>query len=131
MRDPSANELDALARLIVGGLAAGASGGGFLSGGSEPESLARVALAVRDAATDDAGLNVDRTWARISAGMRAQPRAGFRTRLVGLIPQWGAGPGNRLSLAASSLAAVLVLAIAVVVHHSVVRVGKIAVAVNR
>ena len=121
--DPSAIELDALDRLIRGGRPPHPPVGalaGALASGSEMESLAQVAFAVRDTAADDTGLNVDRTWARISAGMQApaalRPRPLGRLRAAVTMPFAAPGPRRRLastpwSRAASSLAAVLVFAI--------------------
>ena len=62
VRDPSTNELDALDRLVAGGRAAGGlPSGGHAGGGSDTQSLARIAFAVSAAAGDDVGLNVART----------------------------------------------------------------------
>jgi len=121
--DPSTIELDALDRLIRGGRPPHPPVGalaGALASGSEMESLAQVAFAVRDTAADETGLHVDRTWARISAGIQAPaplPTGPLsRLRAAVMTPFAAPGPRRRLaftpwSRAASSFAAVLVLAI--------------------
>ena len=107
--DPSPLELDALDRLIAGG-SPYRSLAGALAAGNETKSLARVALTLRDAAIDDRGLNPDRTWARISAGLQAPaaaPSLWARLRAALAPPA-----GRRLSWAGSSIGALLIVTIA-------------------
>lgn len=128
VRDPSTNELDALDRLLAGGLAAGGLPSGSHAGGeSDTQSLARIAFAVSAAAGDDFGLNVARTWSRIAAGIQATPQrggVGFPAGLARLVAGSGRRGWGGLSLATTSLAAVLVLTIAAVLSVLVLSGGR-------
>ena len=123
MRDPTANQLDALDRLIASGLPSDAP----TAGRSETESLARLALAVRDAGADDAGLHVSRTWDRIAAALHAAPEPqrppAWRERLAALAAGWRARSRGGLSLAAP-MAALLVLTMVAVLAVLLVPGGR-------